>query len=248
MRTHIDLNADLGEGCGDDAAIMKIVTRCNIACGGHAGDARSMAEALSLAKHNGVAAGAHPSYPDRENFGRSQMALGREELRQTLSEQIQALKSIADNAGIQLEHVKPHGALYNFAAQDLATAKVIAETTASLLPGGALLGPPESKLSEAANAVGIAFLGEAFADRAYEQDGSLRSRSKPGALLAHETDCTAQAMQIVLDGSVTTYDGEQIPMQAQTICMHSDTPGALVSARLIRDTLEASGVKVSAHV
>ena len=248
MRGRIDLNADLGEGCGDDAAIMKIVTRCNIACGGHAGDAQSMRQALALAEENEVAAGAHPSYPDTKNFGRTQMDLRGEALRQTLAEQVLQLQSIADEAGISLTHVKPHGALYNYAAKDLETANDIAAVTASLLPGGALLGPPGSKLEEAANAAGIEFVGEAFADRVYESDGSLRMRSKPDALITTDTDCAHQALQVALNGIVATHDGDRIPMPAQTICLHSDTPGALVSARRVREVLEAEGIEVSADV
>ena len=244
----IDLNADLGEGCGDDAAIMAIVTRCNIACGGHAGDQASMSAALALAQQHDVAAGAHPSYPDRANFGRTQMALRGEALRHVLAEQIGALKDTAESLGLSLGHVKPHGALYNFAANDLESARIIADVTAALIPGGALLGPPGSKLEDAAKAAGLSFLGEAFADRAYERDGSLRSRTLPDALITDEAGCAAQALQIALKRFVTSHDGHPVPMAAQTICLHSDTPGALNAARRVRDELQAKRIEISAHV
>ena len=248
MRGRIDLNADLGEGCGDDAAIMRIVTRCNIACGGHAGDTLSMTEALALAMANKVVAGAHPSYPDRENFGRTQMDMSGDALHQSLSAQVAALKAIADDTGIALAHVKPHGALYNFAAQNLASAEIIADVAASLLPGSALLGPPNSKLQDAAEAAGLEFIGEAFADRVYEGDGSLRARSKPGALITNDVGCAAQAVQIALKGIVTAYNGDRISMAAKTICLHSDTPSALISAQCVLDALEAECFEVTADV
>ena len=248
MTRRIDLNADLGEGCGDDAAIMKIVTRCNIACGGHAGDRQSMAGALALAKANNVAAGAHPSYPDRENFGRTQMNLDEDALRRSLSEQVASLKALADEMDIPLQHVKPHGALYNHAAKDEREARVIAEVTAAMLPDGAMLGPPQSELEKAAKMAGITFLGEAFADRVYEAGGSLRSRSKPDALITTDEGCAAQALQIAMKRTVTTHGGEHIPMAARTICLHSDTPGALKAARRVRGVLEAEQFEVSADV
>lgn len=244
----IDLNADLGEGCGDDGAIMKIVSRCNIACGGHAGDANSMRAALHLAKENNVAAGAHPSFPDTENFGRKFMDLTSDALKDALSEQVRHLEKIAQESGVELQHLKPHGALYNHAARDLESATTIAEVTASLLPGCPLLGPPGSKLEDAASQAGVRFIGEAFADRTYENDGSLRSRALPGAVITNNDDCAAQAIQIATMRSVASYEGEQIVMNAQSICVHSDTPGAVKSAKLIRDMLEAEGVEVSANV
>jgi len=248
MSLKIDLNADLGEGCGDDAAIMKIVTRCNIACGGHAGDAASMAEALSLAKANNAVAGAHPSYPDPENFGRTNMKLSADALSETLTCQIRELMDVAEQEGVRLAHVKPHGALYNVAAKDIGSAQIIADVTASLLPHAAVLGPPGSKLEEAACAAGLAFLGEAFADRAYEADGSLRSRALPGAVITDQRGCAAQALQIAVQNEVTTYDGHSLPIAAQTICLHGDTPGSLKTARFIRAAFEAEGIEVCADV
>ena len=248
MTYRIDLNADLGEGCGDDAGIMAIVTSCNIACGGHAGDAESMKAALGLAQEFGVAAGAHPSYPDRENFGRIDLEISANDLRNSLEDQVGELKQIAQAAGTSLTHLKPHGALYNYAARHTQTAEIIAGITASLLPGSALFGPPGSKLEDAAAKVGIRYLGEAFADRAYEADGSLRSRRLPNAVHEAASGCAAQAVQIVLKNVVTCHDGHRLPMQAQTICLHSDSPGALAAARMVRDILENEGVMIEAAV
>lgn len=248
IKGRIDLNADLGEGCGDDAAIMEIVTRCNIACGGHAGDEVSMAEALALAKAMGVVAGAHPSYPDRENFGRTQMEMSAAALRDALRQQISLLINIAEAEGITLAHVKPHGTLYNFAAKHRLSAEVIAEVTRALLPDGALMGPPNSELQNAAEFIGIPFIGEAFADRAYERDGSLRARSQPNALITHVEGCATQALQIAKENAVTSHTGQTVPLAAKTICLHSDTPGALSSARAVRDALEREGFQVTANV
>lgn len=246
MTRWIDLNADLGEGCGDDAAIMQIVTSCNIACGGHAGDADSMRAALLLAKEFGVSAGAHPSYPDRENFGRSNMEILEDALTETLSDQVATLKEIANGVGIKLSHLKPHGALYNYAAREEASAKVIARVTKALLPNGALVGPPNSAMELAARDLDIRFVGEGFADRAYEADGSLRSRSKSGAVLEAGDARVSQAMKIAKENSVQTHCGRSIKLPVKTICLHSDSPGALQSARDIRKALEASGIDVKA--
>ena len=248
MKRRIDLNADLGEGCGDDAAIMKFITRCNIACGGHAGDTQSMSAALQLAKENAVLAGAHPSFPDPDNFGRKEMDMSANLLSAALAEQIHDLQSIAAEMDMTLSHVKPHGALYNLAARNMEVAKIVARVTSKSLPGAALLGPPGSKLEDAANAAGIDFLGEAFADRAYENDGSLRSRAMPGALITDDVKSAEQAKQIAQRGVVTSHDGHNIPMPAKTICLHSDTPGALKSAQSIRAMLQAEGIEVSADV
>lgn len=248
MSFKIDLNADLGEGCGDDAAIMKVVTRCNIACGGHAGDAESMKAALHLAKVNGVVAGAHPSYPDRDNFGRTKMDMSEDALSRVLSEQVEALQFHALSIGVSLSHLKPHGALYNCAAKDAGLARVVAHTAADLLPEGALLGPPQSELEIAAGELGLKFMSEAFADRVYESDGSLRSRSFPDALITHADESAAQALQIAIQGEVTSHGGDTISVPAKTICLHSDTPGAVLTAQRVRAAFQANGVEVTANV
>ncbi len=246
MSAWIDLNADLGEGEASDAELMTLVSSCNIACGGHAGDDASMQGALALAAEHGVAAGAHPSYPDREGFGRRAMDISGEELAASLSQQIEALKAHAAAAGIILRHLKPHGALYNAAAKDFGLAETIAVVTVDQLPGARLVGPPRSELERAARDLGLGFIAEGFADRAYTRDGDLVARTEPGAVLEDNPARSAQALQIAKDGTVTTIDGHRIALPAQTICLHGDTPGAAASARAIRAALEAVNVAIHA--
>lgn len=246
MRDRIDLNADLGEGCANDAALMELVSSCNIACGGHAGDEASMREALKQAKQNGVAAGAHPSFPDRENFGREPSGLSGKALAEELRGQIASLMKLAEAEGVTLTHVKPHGALYNMAARDAALASVVAETVSGLLPNVALVGPPVSELASAAAKQGLQFKAEGFADRAYEADESLRPRGEPGAVIEDHNAQTEQALQIAKSGSVQTYTGERLDLPVDTICIHGDTVSALEAARAIHAALKASGIRVSA--
>ncbi|MBI1393767.1 MAG: 5-oxoprolinase subunit PxpA [Alphaproteobacteria bacterium] len=241
----IDLNADIGEGCDDDA-LLAIVTSCNIACGGHAGDAASMRTALVSAKANGVAAGAHPSYPDRENFGRTKIEMDPDDLRNSLIEQIRALAVIAVDVGVAVAHVKPHGALYNAAAIDDELARIVLEASTAAAPGARAFGPPSSRLQAQAERFGVSFVGEGFADRAYEADGQLRDRRLGGAILESDAARVSQALNIARDRQVRTTNGETIVLPARTICLHGDTPGAVASARLIRDALVQAGVAVRA--
>ena len=242
MSARLDLNADLGEGCAFDAELMSVVTSCNIACGGHAGDAASMRTALSLAKENRVAAGAHPSFPDRENFGRTKSTLSGSALEDSLREQVSALKSEADKLGVSLTHLKPHGALYNMAALDAGLAESIVSVLQDLLPEAALFGPPNSKLQAAARARDVAFVTEGFADRAYEADGRLRDRTLTGAVIHHAETQSNQALTMATRKQVVTYPGETIALPVQTICVHGDTPGAFAAAQSIKATLERHGI------
>ncbi|MEM9054170.1 MAG: 5-oxoprolinase subunit PxpA [Pseudomonadota bacterium] len=244
MSLVMDLNADLGEGGQYDEALMALITSCNIACGGHTGDEASMRAALSLAKAHNVAAGAHPSFPDRENFGRVDSELTGAALEQKLSEQVEALKQIAAELDIAVTHLKPHGALYNMAARDPGLAASVADVTASLLPGAALVGPPESELTQAAARTNLLFIAEGFADRAYEADGQLRSRQKAGAVLTDPEQQSQQALNMALNHQVSAYTGERLSLPVQTLCLHGDTPGALEAARAIRETLEQNGVEI----
>lgn len=242
----IDLNADLGEGEPNDAALMPLVSSCNIACGGHAGDASSMRETLVLAKQHNVAAGAHPSYPDREGFGRKSLGMAHDHLRATLGKQIDMLKSIADDVGIHLKHLKPHGALYNDAAKDASLAHLIADVARTHLPDAQLVGPPASAMAGAAAQLGIGFIAEGFVDRAYTSGGALVARDQPGAMINHHQDRVAQALQIVQTRTVTTIEGDRIDLPAQTLCLHGDSPGAVISAQTIRAALKAEGIAVRA--
>ena len=244
MSQRLDLNADLGEGCAFDAELMSVITSCNIACGGHAGDAESMRLALERARDNGVAAGVHPSFPDRANFGRSKSDLSGAALEAILSEQVRALKRLAEETGIALTHLKPHGALYNMAALDADLAVSIVNVLVNQLPGAALYGPPQSQLQKAATSRGIAFVAEGFADRAYEADGRLRDRKKDGAVLHAPADQTEQAVQIATQREVTTYDGGRVALPVETICVHGDTPTALEAARAIKSALMKNGISL----
>ena len=242
----IDLNADLGEGCGDDEALMTIVSSCNIACGGHAGDAESMARTVSSAIANGVAVGAHPGYPDREGFGRESGFMSGDDLYDSLTAQVRALADIAANIGAKLVHVKPHGALYNDAVRDAELADVIARVTAEAPGGPALMGMAGTELEQAAMRHGLRFVAEAFIDRAYEADGMLVSRKEPGAVHEDLNVATTQAVRLAKDGEVTARGGEQICVRADTLCIHGDTPGAAEKARAVRDVLESHGVGIRA--
>lgn len=246
MNTQIDLNADLGEGCDFDADLMSVVTSCNIACGGHAGDEKSMQIALDLAKANQVAAGAHPSFPDRENFGRTRSDLTGAALEKSLREQVESLKRIADRLGVSLTHIKPHGALYNMAARDATLSANLLNILESVLPQASLVGPPHSELQRGASARGISFVAEGFADRAYQADGQLRDRSKPGAMIHDRFAQAEQALSMATKSYVETHDGKTIALPVETICVHGDTPDAFAAAQAIRSTLEQQGMRLCA--
>ncbi|MEM1391561.1 MAG: 5-oxoprolinase subunit PxpA [Pseudomonadota bacterium] len=244
MRVKIDLNADLGEGAPYDEALMSVITSCNIACGGHTGDDASMRTALALAKRHGVSAGAHPSFPDRETFGRSSSALSGAALEDTLSAQVLALKRLADEIDMSLTHLKPHGALYNMAASDERLSNSIINVLNSALPGANLVGPPGSAMQKRTAANGVEFVAEGFADRAYEADGRLRDRALSGAVILDPDVQAEQASQMTFDQSVTAFTGETLDLPIRTICVHGDTPGAYESAKLIRERLIKSGAEI----
>jgi len=243
---HVDLNADLGEGAPDDAELLALVSSANIACGWHAGDARLMQATVAAALERGVAIGAHPSYPDRENFGRSEMQLSPEQVRADVIYQVGALDALVRAAGGRLHHVKPHGALYNQAARDPALASAIAAAVLDINPSLAIYGLAGGELLEAAEHAGLRAVAEVFADRGYRADGSLVPRSQPGALI-HDTDeAVARTLRMVREGVVRAVSGEIVPLRAQTICLHGDGPHALAFARAIRQALNQAGVETRA--
>ena len=247
----IDLNADAGEGfgawsLGDDAALLPHLTSVSIACGGHAGDPPTMARTVALAARLGVACGAHPGYPDLPGFGRRELAMSDEDLHATVLAQIGALAAIARAAGVALRHVKPHGALYHRATHDPGTAAAIVSAARTIDPHLMVMGPPGSALLAAAAASRMPVLVEAFADRRYEPDGRLRDRRLPGALLSDPTAAAEQARRIVTDGVVRTTDGSLLPIRAETLCVHGDTPGAPAIAGAVRAALEEAGIRVTA--
>ncbi|GAB3603709.1 5-oxoprolinase subunit PxpA [Microbacterium aureliae] len=246
----IDLNADLGETVGgiptaDDEAMFALVTSASIACGGHAGDAASVAEAVERARRHGVVIGAHPSYPDPAGFGRTVMALAADELRATLDEQLTRLR----RAGADIRYVKPHGALYNRIVSDAGDAAVVADAVAYLsaalgraLPvlglGGAI--------ARAARERDLPFVQEAFLDRGYRADGTLVPRGEPGALLEDAGEVAERAVLLARERVVASVDGARVEVEAASLCVHGDTPAAVAMARAVRVALEDAGVEVRA--
>lgn len=250
MRKSICLNADVGELPGEegralDRAILDVVTRCSIACGGHAGDDASMDATLRAADVRGVRVGAHPSYPDREGFGRSRANVSNEDLEVTLLSQVRRLKAIARDRGVEIAHLKPHGSLYNDAAKD----QVLADMVVSLCQRtdiAVLIGPPNSDLERAAKRSGLGFVAEAFADRSYEADGSLTPRSLPGAVITDETLQLEQVLGLIERREVVARTGEHVALDAQTVCLHGDTPGAAKAAFALKQALQARGIAIEA--
>jgi UPF0271 protein len=228
----IDLNADVGEGPGEEP-LYALISSANVACGGHAGDSASMRRSVLLALRHGVAIGAHPSYPDRAGFGRASLAMPAAALATTVSEQVRALASVAAGAGGAVTHVKPHGALYNDAAQSKDVADAIATGVASIAKSLALVGLAGSAALTVWAERGFATVGEGFADRAYGDDGLLVPRAKAGALITDPLAAAAQAIRLAEDGACAT------------ICIHGDTPGALAIARAVRDALESAGFRIA---
>lgn len=242
----VDLNADLAEACGVDEALLQRVTSANICCGVHAGGAEHIAQALVWAKENGVRVGAHPSFPDRENFGRKNMNLPAHELRAWLLYQLGAVQTLCDHFGVAMAYVKPHGALYNQSAQDLDLANLIAQTIREFNPKLKLMGLSGSLHIQAAQNAGLGVISEVFADRRYLPDGSLVPRSRPDATVSSDDEAVAQVLQMVRDGSVTAVDGSRVAVQADSICLHGDGEHALEFADKIRKALAESGIKIQA--
>lgn len=230
---HIDLNCDLGEGIGNDEAIMPHITSANIACGFHAGDEHTMRETVRLAKRFGVNAGAHPSWNDRENFGRREINVSPEEAEKLVFEQIQILASIAKAEGVTLTHVKPHGALYNQSAKDIQLANAIARAVKAASVDLILVGLAGSRSIEAGRAMGLRVAAEGFPDRGYNANGSLMSRTLPGALIGSPEDVARHALELVKTGKM------------DTLCLHGDHPRAAENARLLREVLTQNGVEIA---
>jgi 5-oxoprolinase (ATP-hydrolysing) subunit A len=246
-RTSIDLNADLGEyPDGDDAAILGLITSANIACGVHAGDALSIDRTVQLALVHRVAIGAHPSFPDRAGFGRTNMRLSAVELAAWIGYQIGSLAAIAHTRGARVMHVKPHGAMYNMASVDAELAAALATTVRSLDPSLVLVGPPSSALLEAGRRAGLVTASEGFADRAYLPDGRLVPRSQGGAVLTDPNQVSARAVMLALERRVQAVDGSYLTLDVDTICVHGDTPGALTLVAAVRAALEHAGIDVRA--
>jgi UPF0271 protein len=244
--TTIDLNADLGEGYEFDVELMRVVSSCNIACGGHAGDPDSMAATVKLAIENDVAIGAHPAYPDRAGFGRTSGFCAGEDLHNSLLKQIDTLAGIVRAAAGDVSHVKPHGALYNDAAADRELANIVVSAAMKACPGASIVGPPHGELRSAATEQGADYVVEAFVDRAYCADGSLVPRSEINAVHSDINVVTTQALRLATEGQLTAENGEVISVRAQTLCIHGDTAFAAELALAVRDVLSQRGVSIRA--
>lgn len=247
----IDINSDLGEFAEasrleNDRSVLRFVTSANIACGFHASDPFTMAKAVRMAKEAGVSVGAHPGFPDRENFGRREMPFPPEEVRAMMLYQIGALQAICRSEGTALTHVKPHGALYNMAAKDKTLALAIAEAIASYDKDLIFVGLSGSLMEQAAKEKDLRFAAEVFADRAYEDDGTLVPRSKAGALIEDENLAVRRMLRLLREGVIESVNGRDIPLAADTICVHGDSPKALAFAAKLREALEAEGIAVQA--
>lgn len=246
----VDLNCDMGESfgrweLGADAEVMPHVTSANVACGAHAGDPATMRRTLRLARVHGVAAGAHPGFADLAGFGRREIPITPEEAADLVIVQLGGLQAIARSEGMQLAHVKPHGALYNMAARTPALAEAIARAVASVDPGLVLFCLAGSPMMDAARRCGLVPAAEGFADRAYEPDGSLTPRSRPGAVIHDVAQVVARAVTMVREARVIARDGTGIDLRVDTICVHGDTPGAAGLARALRAGLREAGIVVA---
>lgn len=243
---YVDLNADLAEGCGNDNALMQRISSANIACALHAGNAAQMQKAIAWAKQYGVRIGAHPGYPDRENFGRTNMTLPEQELRAYLQYQLGALQALCNAAGVQTAYVKPHGALYNQAAADAALAEIVADTVRRFNPELKLMALSGSLLLEAGQAAGLEVISEVFADRRYLPDGKLVPRTRPDAQVDRDEEAIAQVLQMVKEGTVTAVDGSTVKVRADSICLHGDGAHALEFADKITQALTANRIGIQA--
>jgi len=246
MKQWIDLNCDMGEGYDSDALIMPFISSANIACGYHAGDENTMIRTISLARKQGVAIGAHPSYPDRENFGRKKMSLSADEVYQLVTDQLRILHNIASDMGMPLHHVKPHGALYNTAASDPAIATAIAHAIADFDARMILYGLANSASGPAAQKLGLKFWNEAFADRTYTDEGLLTPRSETGALIENDEAAIAQVWQMLEAGTVLSTNGKAVSLEPDTICIHGDGAHAVAFAQKIHASLQEKGILIKA--
>ncbi|RKQ72098.1 UPF0271 protein [Litorimonas taeanensis] len=249
----IDLNADVGEADNADwaqseADILRFVSSANIACGGHAGDKETMRLTLQNAKQNNVSVGAHPAYPDRKNFGRKSLTLGKDisqaDLKQSLTNQITTLMEVAAEEGVTIAYVKPHGALYNDAVKDAIKAELIASVIHALNPSLIFMGGPNSEMAQAAKAYGLEFIAEGFIDRRYTDDGHLLNRRRQGAVLATDESRIDQAVSLAVEGSVKTQSGKTLHIHPQSLCLHGDSAGAVETARKTKAALEQANISI----
>ena len=246
MKIRVDLNADLGEGAGHDDELFGLVTSASVACGVHAGDPNSIAEAIQKAHAAGVSVGAHPSLWDREHFGRRELKVAPEEIFRAMVYQLGAFHALARQVNVPVRHTKPHGALYNMAVRDPSMSDAIARAIVLIDPALILFAPNGSALVRAGEANGLRIGHEVFADRNYLRDGSLVHRSRPDALLHNPMEAADRVVRMLKEGVVRSVDGVDVPVVADTICLHGDNAGAVEFARSLRGILEKEGVAVQA--
>ncbi|SUU97019.1 5-oxoprolinase subunit PxpA [Avibacterium paragallinarum] len=244
---HVDLNVDLAEGCGNDQRLLQLVTSANVACGLHAGDFNEMRKAIRWAKENNVRVGAHPSFPDRENFGRTNMQLSDEELKACLLYQLGAIKALCEAENVPLSYVKPHGALYNQAAKEESLATLIVKTIKAFNPELKLMGLSGSLMLNVAEQQGLGTISEVFADRHYLADGSLVPRSRADAMVESDEEAINQVSQMVLNGTVRSVDGVEVAINVDSICLHGDGEHAISFADKIRQALIQRGIQLKAN-
>lgn len=242
----IDLNADVGEECGDDAALIPLLTSANVCCGAHAGGPETMRRTAELCLRHGVRIGAHVSYPDRENFGRRDLDIPSMELTHSVLAQLLALSSVVRAAGAEVRYLKAHGALYNRMARDAAVADAVIGALDAFGPKLPLLTLPGSVAMQRAEAAGIVAVGEAFADRGYQDDGRLQPRGMAGALLTDVREVTSRALAWVRGGLMQSVSGRSFELEARSLCVHGDTPGAVQMAAALRSALLDAGVELKA--
>jgi UPF0271 protein len=242
----VDLNSDLGEGAGHDNEILGLVSSANIACGFHAGNPAGIFNSIRMAKEKGVAAGAHPSLDDRKNFGRTEMQVGGGEVYALVAYQVGAFQALCTAAGVKMNHVKPHGALYNMAVRDRELSDAIAHGVLAVDKDAILFAPAGTELSKAAEKLGLQIASEVFADRNYNRDGTLVSRTRPDALLRDPGEAAERVVRMLKEGKIRAIDGTDVIVRPETICLHGDTPGAVEFARVLRERLENEGIEIAA--
>ncbi|MCB1365742.1 MAG: 5-oxoprolinase subunit PxpA [Rhodobacteraceae bacterium] len=250
MTGSVDLNADMGESfgpwkMGDDAALLEIVTSANIACGFHAGDPDVMAATMRTARDHGVGIGAHPGFADLQGFGRRRLALAHESLQNAIRYQLGAAQGMARSLGTRVRHLKLHGALSNMASEDEALARRCYEAALTVDPDIIVMVLAATAQERAVRDLGCNWVGEIFADRAYNDDGTLVDRSRPGAVIHDAAAAGARILEMVREGAIITISGKRIPAAIGTICLHGDTPGAVDLARAVRDSLSAGGIRIA---
>lgn len=240
----IDLNCDMGEGIGNEVLLMPYITSANITCGWHAGDKEEMKRIVDLCIENNVAIGAHPSFPDKENFGRTEMNLPLSQIHSIIIEQLQILNNIIKKAGHKLQHIKPHGALYNMAARNKEIAHTIAKAVREFDASLIYYGLANSFMITEAKAAGLKTANEVFADRTYQTNCSLTPRTKPNALIENEITAVLQVMQMIKNKTVTATDGTRINIQADTVCIHGDGKHAVGFAKALYNSLQQEGISI----